>query len=98
MDIGFLVLGGYGLYVWPAFIITFTICLYFYLRTKAELNLQEKNYLIEFKHFENKTGVPALINTSFNESEPIVDTPKQALETFKRTNMDILVMGNYVVE
>tara|TARA_Y100000590_G_scaffold52565_1_gene55115 strand:- start:4851 stop:5069 length:219 start_codon:yes stop_codon:yes gene_type:complete len=54
MDIGFLVLGGYGLYVWPAFIITFTICLYFYLRTKAELNLQEKNYLIEFKHFENK--------------------------------------------
>jgi carbamoyltransferase len=50
------------------------------------------------KHFENKTGVPALINTSFNESEPIVDTPKQALETFKRTNMDILVMGNYVVE
>ena len=56
MDIGFLVLGGYGLYVWPAFIITFTICLYFYLRTKAELNLQEKNYLIEFKHFENKKG------------------------------------------
>ena len=50
------------------------------------------------KHFENKTGVPALINTSFNESEPIVDTPKQALETFKRTNMDILVMGNYVIE
>jgi len=50
------------------------------------------------KHFENKTGVPALINTSFNESEPIVDTPKQALETFKRTNMDVLVMGNYVIE
>ncbi len=50
------------------------------------------------KHFENKTGIPALINTSFNESEPIVDTPQQALETFKRTNMDILVMGNYVIE
>jgi len=49
-------------------------------------------------HFENKTGVPALINTSFNESEPIVDTPQQALQTFKRTNMDILVMGNYVIE
>ena len=50
------------------------------------------------KQFENQTGVPALINTSFNESEPIVDTPKQALETFRRTNMDILVMGNYVIE
>ena len=50
------------------------------------------------KQFENQTGVPVLINTSFNESEPIVDTPKQALSTFKRTNMDILVMGNYVIE
>jgi len=50
------------------------------------------------KQFENQTGVPALINTSFNESEPIVDTPKQALETFTRTNMDVLVMGNYVIE
>jgi len=50
------------------------------------------------KQFEMKTGVPSLINTSFNESEPIVDTPQQALETFKRTNMDILVMGNYVIE
>ena len=50
------------------------------------------------KQFENKTGVPALINTSFNESEPIVDTPKQALETFKRTNIDVLVMGNYVIK
>ena len=50
------------------------------------------------KQFENQTGVPALINTSFNESEPIVDTPKQAIETFTRTNMDVLVMGNYVIE
>ena len=50
------------------------------------------------KQFENKTGVPALINTSFNEGEPIVDTPKQALETFKRTNIDVLVMGNYVIK
>tara|TARA_B100000029_G_C17011456_1_gene755061 strand:- start:380 stop:598 length:219 start_codon:yes stop_codon:yes gene_type:complete len=54
MNISFLVLGGYGLYVWPAFIITLGICLYFYLITRAELKLQEKNYLIEFKHFENK--------------------------------------------
>lgn len=39
-----------------------------------------------------------LLNTSFNENEPIVDTPEHALECYLRTNMDMLVLENCVVE
>jgi carbamoyltransferase len=38
------------------------------------------------------------LNTSFNENEPIVDTPAQALDCFRRTKMDVLVMGPFVLE
>jgi carbamoyltransferase len=47
--------------------------------------------------FRQLTGVPILINTSFNENEPIVNTPKQALDCFLRTQMDILVMGSFLL-
>jgi carbamoyltransferase len=47
--------------------------------------------------FGRLTGVPVLLNTSFNENEPIVDTPDQALDCFLRTRMDALVLGNTVV-
>jgi carbamoyltransferase len=47
--------------------------------------------------FRQLTGVPVLINTSFNENEPIVNTPKQALDCFLRTQMDVLVMGSYLL-
>ncbi len=47
--------------------------------------------------FYEKTGVPILLNTSFNENEPIVNTPEEALECYLRTKMDMLVLGNYVV-
>src|ERR1700720_616512 len=43
--------------------------------------------------FEQATGVPMLLNTSFNENEPIVNTPAEALDCFLRTRMDRLVMG-----
>jgi carbamoyltransferase len=48
--------------------------------------------------FKAKTGVPVLLNTSFNENEPIVNNPQEALNCFLRTKMDMLVMGNIVVE
>jgi len=48
--------------------------------------------------FAEKTGVPILLNTSFNENEPIVNKPEEALECFLRTKMDMLVMENVVVE
>jgi len=47
--------------------------------------------------FEKLTGVPIVLNTSFNENEPIVNTPAEALDCFLRTKMDRLVMGDIVV-
>jgi carbamoyltransferase len=50
------------------------------------------------KAFEKATGVPVLLNTSFNENEPIVHKPEEALDCFLRTDMDVLVMGSVVIE
>ena len=47
--------------------------------------------------FRDQTGVPMLLNTSFNENEPVVCEPEEALECFLRTRMDLLVMGPFVV-
>ncbi|HKV06200.1 MAG TPA: carbamoyltransferase C-terminal domain-containing protein [Candidatus Acidoferrales bacterium] len=44
------------------------------------------------------TGVPAVLNTSFNDNEPIVCRPEEALDCFRRTQMDVLVMGNFMLE
>ena len=44
------------------------------------------------------TGVPVVLNTSFNDNEPIVCRPEEALECFRRTRMDVLVMGNFLLE
>lgn len=48
--------------------------------------------------FRQKTGVPILLNTSFNENEPIVNSPAEALDCFLRTQMDMLVLENIVIE
>ena len=47
--------------------------------------------------FEVVTGVPVLLNTSFNENEPIVQTPAQAIDCFLRTRMDVLSIGGFVL-
>jgi carbamoyltransferase len=47
--------------------------------------------------FFQKTGVPILLNTSFNENEPIINTPQEAIETFLRTQMDYLVIQDYLI-
>jgi carbamoyltransferase len=49
------------------------------------------------KRFGELSGVPILINTSFNENEPIVNTPAQALDCFLRTNMDALAIGSFLL-
>ena len=49
------------------------------------------------REFDRLTGVPIVLNTSFNENEPIVMTPAEAVDTFVKTRMDLLVLGNYVV-
>ncbi len=48
--------------------------------------------------FYGITGVPIVLNTSFNENEPVVCRPQEALNCFLRTKMDVLVIGNYMVE
>lgn len=54
-------------------------------------------YYALIDRFREKTGVPVLLNTSFNENEPIVNAPEEALACYLRTNMDMLVMENIVV-
>ena len=55
-------------------------------------------YWALIKDFEKLTGVPVLLNTSFNDNEPIVLQPREAIDCFLRTNMDVLVIGNYLIE
>ena len=48
--------------------------------------------------FGKKTGVPILLNTSFNEHEPIVCTPEEALECYLKTKMDVLVLNTFFIQ
>jgi carbamoyltransferase len=57
----------------------------------------EPLYHALISRFCEKTGVPILLNTSFNENEPIVNEPAHALDCFLRTKMDMLVLGSYVI-
>jgi carbamoyltransferase len=50
------------------------------------------------REFEALTGVPVLLNTSFNENEPIVCSPDDAIDCYRKTAMDALVMGRFVAQ
>ncbi|MEZ4301826.1 MAG: carbamoyltransferase C-terminal domain-containing protein [Polyangiaceae bacterium] len=67
-------------------------------RLQTVTRQENPTYYGVIKAFGAITGVPVLINTSFNENEPIVCSPKQALDCFRRTPMDLLVMENCLVE
>jgi carbamoyltransferase len=60
-------------------------------------NTNEKFYDL-INEFFKITNVPILLNTSFNENEPIVSSPQEALDCFLRTKMDILVMNNFMIK
>ncbi|HEY4148717.1 MAG TPA: carbamoyltransferase C-terminal domain-containing protein [Chitinophagaceae bacterium] len=60
--------------------------------------LVSPRYYALINAFREKTGVPILLNTSFNENEPIVNSPAEALDCFLRTQMDMLVLENCVIE
>ena len=47
---------------------------------------------------KKRTGIGMVLNTSFNENEPVVDTPEQAVDCFLRTDMDVLCVGHYVMQ
>ena len=58
---------------------------------------QSPRYRRLIEEFDRLTGVPILLNTSFNENEPIVMTPADAVACFQKTQMDVLALGNHVV-
>ena len=58
---------------------------------------QNPRYYALIEAFERETGLAVVLNTSFNENEPIVEAPAEALACFLRTRMDLLVLGNWVV-
>ena len=66
------------------------------LQTVTELNNPRFYRLI--KKFHEKTNIPILLNTSFNENEPIVESPEQAINCFLRTNMDFLILENWMIK
>ena len=65
------------------------------LQTVTKLN-NPRFYKLLRKFYE-KTNIPIILNTSFNENEPIVESPEQAINCFLRTNMDALVLENWIV-
>jgi carbamoyltransferase len=58
---------------------------------------QNPRYYRLIQAFHEITGVPLILNTSFNENEPVVNTPAEALDCFLRTKMDLLVMGDLTI-
>jgi len=58
---------------------------------------QNPRYYALIEAFEKETGTPVVLNTSFNENEPIVCTPAHAIDCFLRTGMDLLVIGNWMI-
>ncbi len=57
---------------------------------------QNALYYDLIRAFAEKSGIPVVLNTSFNENEPIVDTPQQAVDCFVRTDMDVLCLGPFI--
>jgi carbamoyltransferase len=47
--------------------------------------------------YKNQTGIPMVLNTSFNENEPVVCTPTEALDCFLRTHMDLIVIADHLI-
>lgn len=66
-------------------------------RLQTVVERENRLYYRLIEKFFKKTGVPVLLNTSFNENEPIVNTPQEAIDCFLRTKMDVLVLGNFFI-
>jgi carbamoyltransferase len=66
-------------------------------RLQTVTEAENGRYYHLIRAFQQKTGVPMVLNTSFNENEPIVCTPAQALDCFLRTRMDVLVLGDVLI-
>ena len=67
-------------------------------RLQTVTERQNPRYYRLIRAFQEATGVPLVLNTSFNENEPVVCRPEEALDCFLRTKMDVLVLGDLFVE
>ncbi len=67
-------------------------------RLQTVTEAQNRRYYGLIRAFGSLTGVPIVLNTSFNENEPVVCTPGEALDCFLRTQMDVLVMEDWFIE
>ncbi|HWW63045.1 MAG TPA: carbamoyltransferase C-terminal domain-containing protein, partial [Thermoanaerobaculia bacterium] len=67
-------------------------------RLQSVTGSQNARYYHLIEAFRDLTGVPLVLNTSFNENEPVVNTPAEALDCFLRTKMDLLVMGDLMIQ
>ena len=67
--------------------------------TRPQILHKENNpFLYELiENVYSKTGIPVLLNTSFNKQEPIVETPFDAINTFKKFNINYLVLNDYII-
>jgi carbamoyltransferase len=66
-------------------------------RLQTVTQTENKRYYNLIQSFFRRTGVPMVLNTSFNENEPIVCTPREALDCFLRTKMDLLVLEDFLI-
>lgn len=64
-------------------------------RLQTVARVENPLYYDLIERFESKTGIPVILNTSFNENEPVVCQPSQAIECYLRTKMDVLVIGSF---
>jgi len=67
-------------------------------RLQTITEAQNLRYYRLIREFGKISGVPLLLNTSFNENEPVVCTPQEAMDCFLRTKMDVLVLGDWFIE
>ena len=67
-------------------------------RLQSVTESQNARYYHLIEAFRELTGVPLVLNTSFNENEPVVNNPAEALDCFLRTKMDLLVMGDLMIQ
>jgi carbamoyltransferase len=66
-------------------------------RLQTVSSLTNPRYHRLIRNFHALTDIPMVLNTSFNENEPVVCTPQEALDCFLRTKMDLLVLGNTII-
>jgi carbamoyltransferase len=67
-------------------------------RLQSLTEAQNPRYYHLIEAFRDVTGIPIVLNTSFNENEPVVNSPGEALDCFLRTQMDVLVLGDLMIE